>query len=148
MSTWDWHDAGGRSAPSRANRLKGHRSCDTATKPARTVDEYISAAPEEVQGKLREVRAAIRDVAPDAAESISYRMAYYSYKGRLAWFGLHSGHIGIYIRPPVIAEHKKELAGYETTKSALRIPLDEDIPVALIKKLVRARMKKNEAERR
>ncbi len=92
------------------------------------------------------MRAAIREVAPDAAESISYRMPYYSYKGRLAWFGLHESHIGLYLRPPVIEEHKVELAGYVTTKSAVHLPLDRKVPVSLTKKLVRARMKKNEAE--
>ncbi len=111
----------------------------------KTVDEYISAAPKEVQAKLREVRAAIREVAPTAKESISYGMAYYNYKGRLAWFGLHSTHIGLYLRPPVVEEHKKELAGYGTTKSAVHLPLDKKIPVELVKKLVKARMKKNDA---
>jgi uncharacterized protein YdhG (YjbR/CyaY superfamily) len=57
-------------------------------KTARSVDEYISAAPREVQAKLREVRAAIREASPTAREGISYRMPYYDYKGRLAWFGL------------------------------------------------------------
>lgn len=84
-------------------------------------------------------------MAPTARESISYRMPYYSYKGRLAWFGLHKAHIGLYLRPPVIEEHKNELASYETTKSAVHLPLDRKIPVPLIKELVQARMKKNEA---
>jgi uncharacterized protein YdhG (YjbR/CyaY superfamily) len=114
-------------------------------KPPKSVDAYIAAAPKGVQEKLREVRAAIIEVAPDAAESISYRMPYYSYKGRLAWFGLQRAHIGLYLRPPVVEEHKNELRGYETTKSAVHLPLDRKIPVPLIKKLVRARMKKNEA---
>jgi uncharacterized protein YdhG (YjbR/CyaY superfamily) len=109
------------------------------------VDAYISAAPKEVQEKLREVRAAIKSVAPTAAESISYAMPYYNYKGRLAWFGLHTEHIGLYLRPPVIEEHKADLAGYKTTKSAVQLPLDKKIPVPLIKKLVKARMKKNDA---
>ncbi|MGD0328816.1 MAG: DUF1801 domain-containing protein [Nitrososphaeria archaeon] len=115
-------------------------------KAAKNVDEYISAAPKEVQVKLREVRAAIREAAPTAHESISYRMPYYSYKGRLLWFGLQKAHIGLYLRPPVIEEHKNELAGYETTKSSVHLPLDRKIPVPLIKKLMKARMKKNEAE--
>ncbi len=128
--------------------LRESASCEAATdKPRKDVDDYISAAPKEVQGKLREVRAAIREAAPTAVESISYRMPYYNYKGRLAWFGLHERHIGVYLRPPVIEEHKKVLAGYETTKSAVHLPLDKGIPVALVKKLVKARMKKNEAER-
>ena len=110
------------------------------------MDEYISAAPKELQGKLREVRKAILDVAPAARESISYRMPYYDYKGRLAWFGLMGRHIGLYLRPPVIAEHRRELAGYTTTKSAVHFPLDRKIPVPLIRKLVKARMRINEAE--
>jgi uncharacterized protein YdhG (YjbR/CyaY superfamily) len=100
-----------------------------------------------VRAKLEEVRAAIREVAPTATESISYKMPYYSYKGRLAWFGLQSRHIGLYLRPPIIDEHKKELASYETTKSAVHLPLDKKVPVSLVKKLVKARMRKNEAER-
>ena len=72
-------------------------------------------------------------------------MPYYNYKGRLAWFGLHKAHIGLYIRPPVIEEHKIELTKYTTTKSAVHLPLDEPIPTPVIKKLVKARMKKNDA---
>jgi uncharacterized protein YdhG (YjbR/CyaY superfamily) len=115
-------------------------------KPAKNVDAYIAASPKEVQDKLKEVRAAIREASPTAVESISYRMPYYNYKGRLAWFGLQKSHIGLYLRPPVVEEHKNELSGYETTKSAVHIPLDEKIPIALNKKLVKARMRKNEAE--
>jgi uncharacterized protein YdhG (YjbR/CyaY superfamily) len=73
-------------------------------------------------------------------------MAYYSYKGRLAWFGLHTTHIGLYLRPPVLQEHESELTGYQTTKSALHLPLNNKIPVTLLKKLVRAAMKKNETK--
>jgi len=109
------------------------------------VESYILAAPKDVQAKLRAVRAAIKEVAPDASESISYRMPYYSYKGRLAWFGLQKAHIGLYLRPPVIEEHRRELAGYATTKSAVHLPLDRKIPVSLVKKLVKARVRMNEA---
>ncbi len=88
------------------------------------------------------------EAAPDAKESISYSMPFYSYKGRLAWFGLHTGHIGLYLRPPVVADHKKELSNYRTTKSAVHLPLGREIPVRLVKKLVKARMRLNEAEER
>lgn len=109
----------------------------------KSVDAYITAAPKEVQYKLREVRAAIREVVPNAVESISYGMPGYD-KGQIAWFGLMKTHIGLYLRPPVIKEHQKELEAYKTTKSAVHFPLDKKIPVQLIKKLVKARMKKNE----
>jgi uncharacterized protein YdhG (YjbR/CyaY superfamily) len=108
------------------------------------VDEYISATPKEFQGKFRELRRAIREAAPRAMEGISYGMPFYEYKGRLVYFALMKHHIGLYIPPPTIGEHRKELAQYETTKSAVRIPLDGAIPVALVKKLVRAKMKSNE----
>src|SRR6516165_9900029 len=76
---------------------------------AKEIEAYIARAPRGVQGKLKELRSAIKQVAPGANESISYRMPYYSYKGRLAWFALMKNHIGLYLRPPVIAEHKREL---------------------------------------
>ncbi|MDA4112738.1 MAG: DUF1801 domain-containing protein [Thaumarchaeota archaeon] len=111
--------------------------------PAKDVDSYIAAAPRVAQPRLREVRDAIRDVAPDAVESISYGMPFYSFRGevgieaRLCYFGLHKDSIGFYMRPHVIEEHKEEAAEYKTTKSALRFSLDEPIPVSLIKNLVR-----------
>ena len=112
----------------------------------RAVDAYIQAAGEVARKKLREVRNAIRGAAPEARESISYGIPYYDYKGRLAWFGLFTNHIGLYIRPPVIQEHRKELKGYVTTKSAVHLPLDREIPSSLVRKLVRARMRMNETE--
>jgi uncharacterized protein YdhG (YjbR/CyaY superfamily) len=110
---------------------------------ARTVDEYLSFAPRDTQMKLTKVRVAIKEAAPEAQESISYRIPYYSYKGRLAWFGLFKEHIGLFIRPPVLEEHSSELKGYVMTKSSLHLPLDEEVPVALVKRLVKAAMKKN-----
>ena len=114
---------------------------------AKEIEAYIARAPRDLQGKLKELRSAIKQVAPGANESISYRMPYHSYKGRLAWFALMKNHIGLYLRPPVIAEHKRELTAYKTTKSAIHFALDKKLAIPLIKKLVRARMKKNEAER-
>ena len=111
-------------------------------KAPKDVDEYIARAPKEAQNKLQKIRMAIREAAPTAVESISYGIPYYDYKGRLAWFGLAKAHIGLYVRPPVVEEHKNELADYETTKSTVRFPLDKKIPVPLIKKLIKARTKK------
>jgi uncharacterized protein YdhG (YjbR/CyaY superfamily) len=113
----------------------------------KSVDAYIAAAPKGAQFKLRQFRSIIREVAPTAVESMSYQMPFYDYKGRLAWFGLAKAHIGLYLRPPVIEEHKKELGGFGTTKSAVHFSLDRKIPVSLVKRLVKARMRKNEAER-
>jgi uncharacterized protein YdhG (YjbR/CyaY superfamily) len=109
------------------------------------VDAYIAKAPKESQTKLKEIRGAIKQVATGASESISYKMPHFSYKGRLVWFAAMRSYIGFYLRPPVIAEHERELAAYKTTKSAIHFPLEEELPIPLIKKLVRARMRMNEA---
>ena len=119
---------------------------DQRQKP-KTVDAYIAVAPTEVQDKLKELRAAIKEAAPRAVERISYGMPYYGYQGRLAYFRLAKTHIGLYIPPPIIAEHKRELKKYETAQATVRFPLDKKIPIALIKKLVKARVKKNEAKK-
>lgn len=108
------------------------------------VDSYISKAPKEARAKLKEMRAVIKSVVPNAIESISYKMPYYNYKGRLAWFAMMNGYIGLYLRPPAVEMHKRELADYVTTKSAIHFPLNERLPVPLIKKLIRYCAKRNE----
>jgi uncharacterized protein YdhG (YjbR/CyaY superfamily) len=110
---------------------------------AKTVDEYIRAAPPDSRPMLEAVRRAILDAAPEAKESISYRIPYYFLNGRLAWFGLFKGHVGLFIRPPVLEKHRAELKGYSMTKSSLHLPLDRKVPVPLVKKLVRAAVKEN-----
>jgi len=118
-------------------------------KPIKNVDEYIALVPKEVQGRLKELRATIRAAAPNAKERISYGMPYYEYKGRLVYFQLWKKHIGLYALSPDVEEHESELKGYVTTKGTIRLPLDEKPPLTLIKKLVKARVKKNdEAEKK
>ena len=116
-------------------------------KKAKNVDAYIAAAPKEVQGKLKELRAIIQAAAPGAEEPISYGMPYYSCKGRVAYFAFAKKHIGLYVPSPVIEEHQKELTAYETAKATIRFPLQAKLPLALIKKLVKARVKKNIAKK-
>jgi uncharacterized protein YdhG (YjbR/CyaY superfamily) len=117
-------------------------------KKAKTVAAYIAAAPKELRGRLAALRAAIKSVAPKAEERISYGMPYYGYKGRLAYFLAAKKHIGLYVMPPIVAEHKKELKGYETATATVRLPNDKPLPIALIKKLIRAGVKKNEAKKK
>ena len=118
-------------------------------KQSKSVDEYISSAPKEVQPKLKKIRTAIREIAPNAVESISYGMPFYSYqgeagfKGRLVYFGLLKSSIALYMRPQDIEPYMNEVSGYKSTKSALQFPLDQAIPVALVKKLLREAMKRH-----
>ncbi len=129
-------------------RARARQGRAPSSKHPQSVEDYIALAPKETQTKLRRFRAIIKDVAPMASESVSYQMPFYSYKGQLAWFALapRRSYIGLYLRPPVIEDHRDELKGYVTTKSAIHFPLDTEIPTALVKKLVRARMRMNEAE--
>jgi uncharacterized protein YdhG (YjbR/CyaY superfamily) len=125
-----------------------------AVKSWKDVDEYIAVAPKEVRPKLKQVRAAIREVAPDAVESISYGMPFYShkgeqgFKGRLVYFGLLKARIALYMRPEDLEGHIDEVARYMTAKSALQFPLDETVPVSLIKELVGDAVRRHEAGRR
>jgi len=120
-------------------------------KQAENVDDYIVATPKDMQPKLKHIRSAIREVAPDAIESISYGMPFYSYKGeegfkgRLVYFGLLKSSIALYMRPQDLEPYMNEVEEYMSTKSALQFPLNQAPPVQLIKKLVREAMKRHYA---
>lgn len=81
------------------------------------MDEYIAGCPKEVQGKLKKIRAAIREVAPGSTETVSYfhipGYSYegYDYSGMFAWFSFKKPDVRLHLRPPVIEDHKKELVG-------------------------------------
>lgn len=113
---------------------------------SKSIDNYISKAPLKLRGKLQEMRKTIKSVAPDAEEGISYMMPAFD-NGRIAWFALMKTHIGLYLRPPIIEEHKKELAKYVTTKSAVHFPIGKKLPIPLIKKLIKARIRKNRLQK-
>lgn len=111
------------------------------------VDKYIANAPKGVQGKLRQIRAAIRQAAPGAMERTDYfQLPGYSYEGydydgMFVWFSFKEPSIRLHLRPPVIQNHKKQLAGCVATKAIVAFPADSAISMALVKKLVRASLK-------
>ncbi len=108
------------------------------------VDDYIMNAPADLQAKLNELRAIIKECAPLAEEKLNYSMPYYGYKGRLAYFAFTNSHIGLYIPPPVIENYREELQEYKTAKATVQFPLDKKLPTSLIKKLIKARVKIND----
>lgn len=109
-----------------------------------TVDEYIASAPSQVQSKLKELQALILEAIPEAVEKISYGMPYYGYKGPVIYFAYAKKHIGLYIPPPIIPDHQQDLKGYQTSKSTVRLPLDQPLPILLIKKLIKASILRND----
>jgi uncharacterized protein YdhG (YjbR/CyaY superfamily) len=113
-------------------------------KPA-SVDAYIAAFPPGVRKVLREVRAAVRAAAPDASETISYGIPTFRMHGPVAYFAAFKHHIGFY--PPVRGDAKLEqaVARYANDKGNLRFPLDEPMPLALIARVVRHRLRQDRA---
>lgn len=109
----------------------------------KTVDEYIESFPKNVQGKLGLVRKTIRKVVPEAKEVISYQIPAFKLNRVLVWFAAFKNHIGFYPTAKAIEFFKKELKNYNTSKGAIRFPLDKKIPLGLISKITKYRLKEN-----
>jgi uncharacterized protein YdhG (YjbR/CyaY superfamily) len=104
---------------------------------ARTVDEYISAFPAEVQLVLEELRRTIHEAVPGAGEKISYQMPAITLDGAsLVHFAAWKHHIGLYPLPAVDGELQRQLAPYETGKGTARFPLDAEVPYELVARVV------------
>ena len=108
-----------------------------------TIDEYIAQFPPDVQEKLREIRAVIREAAPGAVEKISYQMPTFYLNGNLVHFAAHPHHIGFYPTPSGIEAFKDEISAYKSSKGAVQFPLDQPIPYELIGKIVKYRVAEN-----
>ncbi len=113
-----------------------------------SIDEYVASFPEEVQAKLKQLRQLIRQITPEAQERISYQMPAFYLNGNLVYFAAHAKHIGFYPTASGIARFKKELAGFHSSKGAVQFPLDEPLPLELIRKIVRFRVAENEKKKR
>jgi uncharacterized protein YdhG (YjbR/CyaY superfamily) len=117
----------------------------------KSVEQYIRAAPAETRPILRRLRAAIQAAAPEAVESISYGMPFYSYPGeggierRLCYFGLKRAKLGLYLRPKDLDFFAEKIAKFRTSKSALHFPLDQPLPTALVQTLVRGAARRHAA---
>jgi len=108
-----------------------------------TVDEYLSALPKSVRDTVEGLRRTIRQAAPQAEEVISYNMPAFKWNGMLVWYAAFKRHIGFYPKASAIVAFKPELAGYKTSKGAIQFPIERSIPAALVRKIVRFRVKEN-----
>ena len=108
--------------------------------------EYLSQFTPEVQAILKEIREAIKTEAPDAEEIISYRMPAFRLHGILVYFAAFKHHIGLY--PPVSGDKaiEKAIALYAGPKGNLQFPLDRPIPLNLIRRIVKLRVKQDQAK--
>ena len=110
----------------------------------KTVDEYIGTFPVATKKIMQQVRKTIKDAAPEAEEVISYNMPAYKQEGMLVFFAAYKEHIGFYPTPGGIEAFKKELSVYNSAKGSVQFPIDKPMPLALITKIVKHRVKENQ----
>lgn len=108
------------------------------------MNEYISMFPEAVKIILEQVRATIKKAAPTAEEKISYGIpAFNLLNSNLIYFAGYKNHIGLYPAPLGIESFKKEIEKYQHGKGTLQFPLDKPMPLRLITKIVKFRVKEH-----
>ncbi len=116
---------------------------ETKRKGSATIDEYIAGFPKDIQEILEKLRATIRKAAPKAEETINYAIPTFTLNGNLVHFAAAKNHIGFYPAPSGIEAFKKELSVYEGAKGSIKFPIDKPLPLGLISKIVKFRVKEN-----
>jgi uncharacterized protein YdhG (YjbR/CyaY superfamily) len=122
--------------------LKGE-VMDKNKNTSKSIDEYISKFPSEVQEILKVLREVIKRAAPDAEERISYQMPTFVLHGNLVHFAAYRKHVGFYPTPSGIEAFKLELSEYEGGKGSIQFPIDKPLPYELISKIVKFRVAEN-----
>ncbi len=112
------------------------------------VEAYLAAVPEPARTTLEKLRAIIRASAPkEATEQLAYRIPSFHYKGSLVSYAAFKNHCSFFpMGARAIEEFAEELAGYRVTKGTIHFPLDKPLPKALITKMVKACVARNEAK--
>jgi uncharacterized protein YdhG (YjbR/CyaY superfamily) len=110
-----------------------------------TVDEYMAQLPEKVRTVLSALRNTIKATAPKADELIGYGMPGYKYHGMLVYFAAFKNHCSFFPGTSMLEKFRKEVAKFKTSKGTLQFTVDKPLPLTLVKKIVKERMKQNEA---
>ena len=116
---------------------------ETKKKGVATIDEYIAGFPKDIQEILERLRVTIRKAAPEAEETINYAIPTFTLNGNLVHFAAAKNHIGFYPAPSGIEAFKEELSVYEGAKGSIKFPLDKSLPLSLVSKIVKFRVKEN-----
>lgn len=113
-----------------------------------SIDEYICLFPKDVQASLETLRQTIRKAAPKAEEVIGYQMPAFKQNSVLVYFAAFKNHIGFYPTSSGIEAFKKEISKYKNSKGAVQFPIDKKLPLGLITKIVKFRVKEDLAKRK
>jgi uncharacterized protein YdhG (YjbR/CyaY superfamily) len=113
-----------------------------AAKPE-SVDEYIAEFPAPLRKKLEAIRKAIRAAAPEAEEKISFCIPMFALEGKLAHFAAYKKHIGFHPGPAAILAFRDRLSGYRTSDGTVQFPLEDPVPLDLIKEMIRFKVRVN-----
>lgn len=106
--------------------------------------DYIADYPKEIQKLLKQMRAAIKKGAPKAKEAIKYGIPTFVQNGNLVHFGAFKTHVSFFPGSPgVRTKFKTELAKYDISKGTVRFPLDKRLPLGLITKITKLRVKED-----
>jgi uncharacterized protein YdhG (YjbR/CyaY superfamily) len=125
------------------------RSAAKTTGSQKDVAKYLARVPKPARSALNKIRAAIRSAVPrEAAETISYGIPAFKHKGVLVWYAAFSSHCSLFPTAAVIEAFKDGLEGFSTSKGTIKFPLDKPLPIVLIKKIVKARVKQLESKKR
>src|SRR5689334_22215142 len=112
-------------------------------KTPKDFDDYLDRFPKNVQQRLKKIRLTVKRAAPKAKEKISYGIPAFTLNGMLVWFAAFKNHIGFYPRTSAIAAFKNELAAYKGAKGSVQFPFDKPLPLPLISRIVKFRVKEN-----
>lgn len=110
-----------------------------------TIDEYIRSFPAPTRKILSELRSVMRKAAPQAGEKISYGIPALYQNGNLVHYAAYANHIGLYGAPHAPKAFASRLSKYRTGKGTLRFPIDQPIPMGLVRQIVQLRVKENSA---
>jgi uncharacterized protein YdhG (YjbR/CyaY superfamily) len=107
------------------------------------IDDYAGRFPKEVQQLLKKMRLTIKKSAPKATETISYGIPAFTLNGNLVHFAAYKGHIGFYPGGSAVTAFKKELSAFKGAKGSVQFPLDAPLPLALVSRIVKFRVKQS-----
>jgi uncharacterized protein YdhG (YjbR/CyaY superfamily) len=130
----------------RSESMKTENERDPRMKAAKTIDEYVSMFPDDIQEILEKMRQIVRASAPKAEETISYQIPTFKLNGNLVHFAAYKDHISFFPTSSAREAFRKELSKYKGGRGTIQFPLDEPIPFDLVRKIVKFRVKENTKE--